>query len=372
MKIRIVHVLYSLGLGGLEGVVAGLVRGMDTEIFSHSICILENDLASLEKFNLSGVDVHIVKRHFRHDPTVVLRLVRVFGKLKPDIVATYNWAGMEGIVAARLCGIKNIVHSEHGLGTEEALKKKRGRLLERRILLKCCVKVIAVSRAIQAWLIDKVKADGGKVICIPNGCDTSEFHPGKDLELRKRLGINDSDAVMGTVGSLIELKGHKELLEAFSRIARSRSGVRLMFVGDGPLRKDLEELSGKLGIKEKVIFAGRVMDVSPFYRAMDSYALSSFSEALPMALLEAMATALPIIATDVGDVKYMLGGGKGGIIVKPKDVDALESGMRYFLDHPDAARENGNFARKRAEVSFNIVKTKDAYEKLYKSLTENR
>jgi sugar transferase (PEP-CTERM/EpsH1 system associated) len=368
MKIRIVHVLYSFGLGGLEGMVAGLINNMDADTFSHSICVLHDDLASFKKIRAGGASVYVIKRHFTHDPSVVIRMAALFRKIRPDIVRTYNWAGMEGIVAARLSDIKTVIHSEHGSGIVEAHRACRA--IERRILLKNCAGIIAVSKAIQSWLVGYIRIGAEKVLYIPNGCDTSEFYPGKDAGSRRRSGITDGDIVIGSVGRLIGLKDHELLIRAFCKFAMTMKNVKLMIVGDGPLRKDLENLSEKLGIKERVIFTGNVTEISPFYRAMDIFALPSTSENVPNALLEAMSTALPVIATDVGDIGHMLDGGKCGIIVRPKDVDALASSLTQLVGHPDMAKDLGANARKRVENSFNIKNITDTYETLYKSLAK--
>lgn len=368
MKIHISHVLYSFGLGGLEGMIASLINSMDAALFSHSICVLHDDLASLKKLNARDVDVHVVKRHFRHDPSTVVRLARILGKLKPDIVRTYNWTGVEGILAAKLSGMKTIVHSEHGFDIEEACKKIRRRILIRKLLLRYCARIISVSKNLREWLIEDVGIAKGRVIYIPNGCDIIEYCPGRDIELRRRFNIGDNDTVIGTVGNLKAVKDQQSLLEAFGKVAMSRKDIKLMLVGEGPLRKDLEALAGKIGIKEKTIFAGSVPDTACFYRAMDIFTLPSVSENMPNVLLQAMATALPIIATDVGDVRHMLEDGRGGTIIKPKDSNALEKSIRDCLDHLDLAQARGRFARNTVERLFDINKIKDDYEKLYKSL----
>jgi len=371
MKIRIVHMLYSFGLGGLEGMIAGLINRMDRSIFSHSICVFCDELASLKKIDPGiAVDVHVIKRHFSHDPSVVIRLSGVLMKIRPDIVRTYNWAGMEGIVAAKLCGLRNIVHSEHGFDISEIYKQKKRRIAARRLLLKNCVKVIAVSKGLQRWLVEDVKVDSDKVAYIPNGCDISEFYPGKDAEVRRKLGIREDDIVVGTVGSLVELKDQKSLIEAFGRLAGPRNNIKLMLVGDGPMRNELERLSRAAGVKEKTIFTGRVTGPASFYRAMDIFALPSLSENMPNVLLQAMATGLPVIATDVGDVGHILDGEERGIIVKPKDIDAMEQGIKLFLDHPELGKDMGSAARKRIEEAFDILRIKNAYEKLYESIME--
>ena len=368
MKIHIMHILYSFGLGGLEGEIASLINKMDSATFTHSICVFSDELAALQKIKSPAVDVYSVKRRFRNDPSTISQLCTLLRKHQPDIVRTYNWTGVEGIIAAKLCGIKNIIHSEHGFALEEIFKRKRRRILARRFLFRYCAKIITVSQTFRRWLLDEVRVGGDRVVYIPNGCDLARFFPGKEVELRKSLGIKDNDIIIGTVGSLIELKNQKSLIEAFRNVIASYGNLKLMLVGEGPLRKELEMLVEKSGIKEETVFTGSVVEPAPFYRAMDIFVLPSLTENMPNTLLQAMATALPIIATDVGDIRYMLEGEKGGIVIKPKDIYALTSAIKYFLENPQASKERAAFGRARVENKFNISTTKVAYEALYKSV----
>lgn len=365
MKIYIMHVISSFNIGGLETVVANLINSMDNEKFSHSICVFSDQLTALKKINNKKIKTFIIKRNFGNDPSVIFRLARLLKKETPDIVRTYNWGGIEGVISARLSGIKCIIHSEHGSGIEEIRKGKRRRIVARRMILKLCSRIIAVSRMLQKWLIEVVKIKEEKIIYIPNGCDINKFHPGKDSEKREILGLREDDVVVGCVGSLKELKDQETLIKGFGKIAKSYDNLKLMLVGSGPQEKYLISLAEKMDLKERIIFTGGVPEADSFYRMMNIFVLSSLSENCPNVLIEAMATGLPIIATDIGDVRYILGGEKGGIIIGTKDVDALADGIRFFLKNPYLAKEKGEFVRKRAESLFNLDSMVKRFESLY-------
>jgi sugar transferase (PEP-CTERM/EpsH1 system associated) len=361
---RILHVLHSFDTGGLETVLAGLIDNMDRSRFSHSICVFSDRLKALEKIKSVPVEVHIVKRHFPNDPTVLPRLVRLMLKERPDVVRTYNWGGIEGIPAARAAGIRAVIHSEHGAELQEISKDLKRRIVTRRFLLKLCRNVISVSRYRRDWLIDTVGVDRQKVELIPNGCSLDRFCPGDDPGLREKLGIKSSDTVVGSVGTLKELKGYHLLLEAFAEVAARYNGLKLLIVGAGPERDRLIKLADDLDVRDIVFFPGEAADTAPFYKAMDVFVLSSLSENFPNVLLEAMATALPIVGTDVGDVRYMVDGDSGGVIAKPGDASSLEKGMEDILRDMSAARAKGCFARKRAEELFSFERMVGSYEKL--------
>lgn len=365
MKIRITHILYSFGLGGLEGIIAELINRMDHEAFSHSICVFKDELASLEKINISGVDVHIVKRRFRHDPTTIIRLALVLKRIKPDIVRTYNWTGTDGIIAAKLCGIKSIIHSEHGFDIEEIYNQKKRRVLARRLLLRYCEKVIAVSGILKNWLLNDVRVNNDKIVYIPNGCDLKKFLPGKDMKRRELFGIWEGQVLIGAVGSLKKLKGHDILIRSFAELAKIYANIRLIIIGDGPESENLSALVKEMDVEGKDIFPGAVKETASFYRAMDIFVLPSLSENSPNTLLEAMASGLPIVATDVGDVRFMLDEGASGIIVEPGNVSQISCGIERYLKDTNLAKEKGENARSRVVNLFNIDNMVRAYEALY-------
>lgn len=365
-KIRVTHVMYSFGLGGLEGMLATMIDRMNADAFSHSLCVFNEDLASLAKISRAkDVDVHVIKRRFSHDPTTVLRLAGVLKKAAPDIVRTYNWSGMEGIIAAKMIGAGIIIHSEHGFNMSEIYRKKIRRVLARRLLLGYCEKVIAVSEVLKNWLRDDVRVDKDKIVCIPNGCDLKRFFPGRDAVKRSELGVMEGQVLIGSVGALKKLKGYDVLLKGFVELAKIHDNIKLIIVGDGPEKKNLCAMAEDMGMAKKVIFPGTAREVAPFYRAMDIFVLPSLSENLPNTLLEAMASGLPVVASDVGDVRKMLGEGASGIIVEPSSVGQISAGIQRYLEVAGLAKEKGAAARNRAERYFNIEDVVRTYESLY-------
>jgi len=370
--IRIMHIFSTFDVGGLESVVANLINHMSADMFSHSICVFSKRTGAVEKIKNKNINIFIVRKNFRNDPTLIFRLAGLLKRQKPDIVRTYNWGAIEGVVASKLGGVKRIVHSEHGFDLAEVLKQKKRRIFARKLILKRCDKIIAVSKFLQKWLVETVGVDNNKVIYLPNGCDVKKYFPGRDGAKRRELDIQDNEIVIGTVGSLKELKDQESLIKAFASLTKSYADLKLLLVGDGPKRKDLEDFARELKISDKVIFAGNIIDTADIYRAMDIFVLPSLSENLPNTLLEAMASGLPVVATDVGDVRYILDGENGGIIVQPKDVEGIAKGIEYYLNNKQAAKDKGNFARRRVEEFFSLDKMVNAYESLYLAIMKEK
>ena len=370
-QIHVMHVMHSFDIGGIEQALAEEVNGMNSDEFRHSICVFSPQFEAMSKIRSDRkLETFIIKRRFRNDPSVLFRLVRLMRKERPDVVHTRNWGGAEGILAAVLAGVRGIIHAEHGFDYEEIEERarKKRRIFARRFLLKMCKKVVVVSKNVQNWLIETVKVDAGKLIRIHNGCDLMKFHPGREPEKRKELGIRETDIVIGTVGRLKALKNPEASLRAFSDLALSEPRLKLMFVGDGPQKGELIAKAREKNVLDRVIFTGNMKDLAPYYRVMDLFVLSSLSEQCPKAVVEAMASGLPIVATDVGDVREMLGGDKGGIVITPRDDYAMAQGIGFFLKNQRSAEEKGKFVRERAELLFGLDRVIRDYAALYKEV----
>jgi len=360
------HVVSTFNIGGLEMGIIDVISRLPKEKFSHSFCVFSEDLGAFKRLENQGVALFIIKRFFANDPSTIIRLIFLLRKERPDIVRTYNWGGVEGILAAKLSGINSlIIHSEHGFSISEVKKKKTRRILARRLLLKYCYKVIAVSRVLKEWLVKDVKIPENNIMCIPNGCDTVRFHPGREMLRRTALGIAENDIVIGNVGALKKIKGQDLLLRAFSVLTKKFENLKLLIIGEGPERNYFHCLAVELGVENNVIFLGETVETEVFYRVMDIFILSSLSEAMPHVLLEAMSTSLPIIATDVGDVRSMLGESEAAIMVNPGDVDALTRSVEYFLSNNIVDKKVVSFLRQKVEADFSIDKMVDSYINLY-------
>jgi sugar transferase (PEP-CTERM/EpsH1 system associated) len=363
MKTSVTHILYSFGIGGLENGLANLINKMDRDKFDHTVCVLSDEVSGFVKITDTPVRTFKIKRMFRHDPTLVPRLACFLRKQRPDMVRTYNWGAVEGIIAAKISGINTVIHSEHGFDMDEVVKQRARRVVARRALLRYCDMIIVPSAGLKQWLTEKVKIDGKKIEYIPNGCDTGVFFPGKAPHIREGLGISDADIVVGTVGTLKEIKGQRVLIEAFSEIRAP--GLKLVIVGDGPDRKALEDMAGDMGVSNEVFFTGAVSDTAEVYRCMDMFVLPSLSENSPNCLLEAMSTALPVVASDVGDVRHITDNGAAGVIVRPRSPRELARAIQGLLGDRETAREKGIRARKRIEGHFSLGNMADGYERAY-------
>lgn len=278
------------------------------------------------------------------------RLRRVLAEERPDLVLTYNWGAFDTLLAARSLGFRRVIHHEEGFNEDEAEQLKSRRIWARRLVLPGAAAVVVPSERLRAIALDLWRLRPEKVRLIPNGIRLDRFSPGR---------AGSGPLVVGTVGSLRPVKNHARLLEAVARVP----DVHLLLVGDGEERPALERRAAAPDLAGRVRFAGYQESPAPFYQAMDVFALSSDSEQMPVALLEAMASALPVVSTDVGDVRAML---------PPEQAPFLGADLAGPLAElarsPDLRRHLGALNRKRAEERYSFEALCAAYRELYESV----
>jgi glycosyltransferase involved in cell wall biosynthesis len=295
------------------------------------------------------------------------RLRRLLAEVKPDLVLTYNWGAFDMLLAARGLGLRRLVHHEEGFNEDEAESFKSRRVLARRLVLPGAHLVIVPSQRLRAIATGLWKLPEEKVRLIPNGIPLDRFAPGeRDPELRARLGIPAGAVVVGTVGSLRPVKNFARLLDACAAAGE----VHLLVVGDGEDRPALERRAAERDLAGRVHFAGYQADPAPWYRAMDLFALSSDSEQMPLCVVEAMASGLPVVSTDVGDVRAMLPAEQGAFLVPVDGSGAAEAlGVRIaaLARDPEARRVLGDLNRHRAERRFAFSTLCAAYREVYES-----
>lgn len=357
----VVHVVHSLGVGGLENGVVNLVNGNWRGLRHAIICL--TTAGPLRARLRSEVEVFVIGKRPGHDLLSVLRLARLLRRLRPRLVHSRNWATFDAVIAARLARVGAVVHGEHGrdITDPNGLDRRRNRI--RRMCAPLVDRFVAVSADLRRWLVERVGIATDKVLTIPNGVDTERFAPSECGVPRAADRL-----VVGTVGRLDPVKDHVELLRAFHRVrARGRDAI-LLIVGDGPCRRDLEREVIALGLEARVVLVGEGSDVPDMLRGMDVFVLPSIAEGMSNTVLEAMATGLPIVATRVGGNPELIDDGVTGRLVPSRDPDALASALLDYLDDPYLRTIHGKSARERAVETFGLARMRAAYADLYDAL----
>jgi glycosyltransferase involved in cell wall biosynthesis len=282
------------------------------------------------------------------------------------IVRTHQYhANLYGRLAAWLAKVPCIVASVHNVYT---IDRKLHRRMINRFLARFTDKVVAVSEIVKK---DILKYDGlreDKVMVIYNGIDTDRFLNSDGNAIQAEFSIPSDTLVIGTIGRLTFQKGQKYLIEAVSKIKEKFPRIMLLIVGDGPMKDGLRNYAKTLGLNEHVIFTGSRRDIPALLAAMDIFVLPSLWEGLPNALLEAMAAAKPIIATDIPSIREIVSSEEIGILIPSENSDAIANSIELVLNNKTLSENLSKAAKERAFFSFTIKITVNRYLSLFEDI----
>lgn len=361
--VRVMHLLPELRLGGMEKGVVKLVNALQHRRVASSVCSFDTTDEIRRSLN-PQVSVFVLGRRPGNDPLLVLRLVRLLRRERPDIVHSHSWGTLcEGYVAARVAGVGLFIHGEHG--TME-LRPRNVRV--QRWVWSRADQILSVSSTLADRMAEEIGIPRERVRVILNGADLARFrHYGRSVA-RGQLQIDDNCFVVGTVGRLVPVKDHAALLEALGLLVIRGVRCQALIVGDGPLGPALRAHAERLGLGAVVRFLGSRSDVERVFQAIDLFVLTSSSEGLPNTVLEAMASGLPVVSTDVGGVAELVEQGKTGILVPSGEPVAIADAIAALADDPCLRVRMGQAGRQRACEGFDIRRMVDDYERLYLDL----
>lgn len=374
-KTRVVFVTKTPVYGGTEKHLVDLLARIDGTAVEAIVLCLKRDVFSqaLTPRKELRVTVNTVP-----EPTGVFGYWAMFVRLRPHVIVFVNgdlglfpW---QAYAAARLAGRPRVVGIEH-LIADRAPERRQGRgVLDwaRRIFGwrarhmaaiamagAVSAKTICVSNAVRDRLVREYGYPAARTITIANGVDVEHYRRAErdTSQMRKALGISATESVILTVASLIPQKRIDLLLEAIARVAAEGIRCSCIVAGDGPLRSRLARQAAELGVSPSVFFVGFVPDIRPYLDACDLFVLASDKEGLPLALLEAMASEVPCIATDVGGNAEVIAPGENGLLVEPGSREALAGAIQYAFTNHEAMRRIARNGAERVRRDFRIEDT---------------
>jgi glycosyltransferase involved in cell wall biosynthesis len=365
-KPRVVHVVDSLEIGGLERLVHDLIiaRGGETT----SVACLEAIGPFGEALQKEGVKVQLIGKEGGF-VAIVWRLLRHLRRIQPDVVHCHNLTTFGyGAIAARLAGDVPVVMTKHGnLVTRTGVTGRLNGFLIRR------ADVVAVSREaggiMGAWM-----PEGSRPVrCIANGISIGPYDdlPSRE-EARVQLGRPAPSFVVGIVARVTRGKGHLVLIDAFAGILNNIPGALLLIVGEGGLLPTVKARIRELALERSVLTLGERQDVPAILAALDVFCLPSETEGMPMTVLEAMAAGLPVVASNVGGIPEVVEEGRTGLMVPPRAVGALAAALLALAGDPERAREMGRLGRERLLKEFSLEQAVIAYEDVYREAVDRR
>ncbi len=255
----VAHVIYRLGIGGLENGVVNLVNRLPEARFRHAIVCLTDYTDFRRRIARPDVSVYAIHKGPGHDPGAWLRLYRLFRTLRPAVVHTRNLGCLEALLPAWLAGVPARVHGEHGWDVFDPDGRSRKYRLLRRLHSPLVDRYVPLSRELETYLVDAVGIPPARLTRIYNGVDTARFHPGDGAGLPAGFASPDS-LVIGTVGRMHGVKDQRNLAQAFVELARlvptQAARLRLVLIGDGPLRAECQALLARAGLAEQAWLPG--------------------------------------------------------------------------------------------------------------------
>lgn len=350
--------------GGAERLLVELAVRLDRMRFEPAVACFRQE-AFAEELAAAGRTVHVVPKRRAFDLGLLLRLRRLLRLEGIAIVHAHDLqSATYGLLAARLARAKAVL-TVHGLGIFR--QKRSARLLP--WLGRCLDAVAFVGHWLQRVAAEEFGFRPRRAAVIHNGVDTSAFRPGPpDAALRAELRLVPGAPVVGSVGNLRPVKDYPCLLRAFALARQRVPDAILVLVGDGPERPALEALARELGLAASVRFAGARTDVPRILRLFNVFALSSQTEGVSVALLEAMATGLPGVVTCTGGNPEVAVEGETAVLVPVGAHAEQGAALAGLLADPARCRAWGEAARRRVEAEFSLDATVRAYESLYESL----
>lgn len=370
----VAHVLFRFATGGLENGVVNLVNRMSTGRFRHLIVALDTvDTAFAAR--IARADVRCVALHKRpgHALHLYPAFLRLLARERPAVVHTRNLAALEMQVPAAFARVPLRVHGEHGWDAADPGGLDSRQQWIRRLYSPFVHRYVALSQELERYLVDRVGIAASRVEALCNGVDTARFTPPRaGGEAFPGCPFDPARHwIVGTVGRLQRVKHQTLLVEAFGRALADepamRAHARLVLVGDGPLRAEVEQRVAALGLGGQVWLAGERHDVAAAMRSFHLFALPSLAEGISNTILEAMASGLPVLATAVGGNVQLVQAERTGVLVPSDDAEAMAMALRRVWGAPDMLAGWAQAARREAETRFSLDTMVERYASLYES-----
>lgn len=370
----VMHVIFRFSTGGTENGIVNLVNGLPPGRFRHAIVALSDVDAEFSRRLQPEVEMMALRKPPGHGYRCYAELYRLFRSARPAIVHSRNLAALEALLPAWLAGVPVRIHGEHGWDMSDPGGHRMALRWVRRMYRPFVGRYVAVSQGLLRYLVDGVGVEESRIDQIYNGVDTMRFSPRRQARFQIEGCPFDGDAqwLIGTVGRMQPVKDQITLVRAFIDAAKGESAnaqrLRLVLVGEGPLRAVALSLLREAGLEDHAWLAGERTDVEAVMRGLDCFVLPSLAEGMSNTILEAMASGLPVIATNVGGNPELVVEGQTGHLVPPADVRALCRRMVALADSPSRAAAMGQAGRIRAESKFGLDVMVARYRELYETM----
>ena len=374
---RLLHLHSTFDLGGKEARAVRLMNAFG-DAYTHDIVSAVPAAVGAAR----QIAPHVDARVLQDFPALAGRLT--LAKLKAigaaitrghyDLVLTYNWGALDGVMANRLFARRPLVHHEDGFNDDEALRQKPARVLYRRLALPSASTLVVPSEVLERIALGPWKQPRDRVVRIPNGIDSALFAAPPPAGSIPGFERREGEVIVGTLAGLRKVKNLPRLVRAFAAATRIVSvPARLIIVGEGPERKAIAAAAADAGIAERVLMPGFLGKPETCVGHFDIFALSSDSEQFPLSLVEAMAAGLPAVATDVGDVRAIVSERNRPLIAPVPDDMVFGRLLARMIGDPLLRAEIGAANRARVVAEYDeavmVERYRDVYSQAMASMT---
>jgi sugar transferase (PEP-CTERM/EpsH1 system associated) len=315
------------------------------------------------------VPVIELNRREGNDPRVVWAIYRALRRHRPDILHTHAWGTLiEGLTAGRLARVPAIVHGEHG-----TLQLRPRQVRVQRWAWTHADELLSVSSRLAERMCHEVGLPLHRVRVIRNGVDLTRFSVGRARPASRTFGVpDDGSVVIGAIGRLVAVKDHAGFIDAIAALRARGRPVVAVIAGDGPLRPELEARIARLGLRDAVRLLGHCPDVETILSGLDIFVQSSTSEGMSNTILEAMASGLPVVATQVGGADEMIVDGQTGILVPAGEAGRLADALERLVSDESLRRAMGRAGQERAHDQFSLERMIKTYQAFYCDIMRRR
>ncbi|MBI0397198.1 glycosyltransferase family 4 protein [Cyclobacterium marinum] len=366
-KIKILFCLETIGWGGVENRRFSLIKSLDLSKYEIKIVCTKAIGLYKSKFESLGIEIFQVGEFKNTFELKKLFYVRtIIKRFKPAIIHGGVFEGNTMAIVSSLFipGIKVII---------EETSDPKNRNFPAHLLLRFysffAIKFVAISPSVEDYLINKLKIDSSKVVLINNAVPNPRKVSSIEIKsLKTNLGISDSDFVIGSVGRLRDFhKRFSDIIKAVALIPYNQN-IKILIVGDGPDKRNLEELAKNLGMNENMIFVGLQMDTSPYYKLMDIFCLASFMEGFGLVIVEAMYHKLAVIGSKVGGIVDIIDHNKTGFLVDSQNPQQIANQIIRLLENEELRFIMGYNGFQKASMKYAVERYTDEVKALYNGI----
>jgi glycosyltransferase involved in cell wall biosynthesis len=368
-KKKILYVNYSLDIGGIETLILELCKNLDRDKYEPAVCVFVPGGKLVKEFHDNGIGVYEIPiKRSGIDCKAPFKLAGLCKAKDIDLIHTHNQTAWLYGATAGMLSRRPIIHTEHTTADYFKYHTRRWEIFEK-ILSMMTSKITAVAGSVADYMIRNEGIKKEKIKVVYNGIKHSDFDNIIDVEKKKQvLGIENSELIVGNVARLTANKDHLTLLRAFKKVIIKIPTAKLLIAGDGPLKDTLHKNIDELGLNASVFLLGDRRDIPELLQIFDLFVLSSIREGFPVVLLEAMASGLPVVASDVDGNRELVIDKETGIIIKPGRVEEFADAMINILTNKQRSEKMGNKGKMRVVDSFSLQSMINKYESIYASV----